>query len=46
MAAHRERLVGLDVGKGAVRYRCPEQFDEAVVRSILEMTAAASGPIC
>jgi hypothetical protein len=46
MATHRERLAGLDVGKGAVRYRRPEQFDEAVVRSILEMTAATSGPIC
>ena len=46
MAAHRESLAGLDVGKGAVRYRRPEQFDEAVVRSILELTAATSGPIC
>jgi uncharacterized protein YdhG (YjbR/CyaY superfamily) len=46
MAAHRERLAGLDVGKGAVRYRRPEQFDEGVVRSMLEMTAATSGPIC
>ena len=46
MGAHRERLAGLDVGKGAVRYRRPEQFDEAVVRSILEMTAATSGPSC
>jgi uncharacterized protein YdhG (YjbR/CyaY superfamily) len=46
MAAHRDRLAGLSVGKGCIRYRRPEQLDEAVVRSILEMTAATRGPIC
>jgi hypothetical protein len=46
MAAHRDRLTGLSVGKGCIRYRRPEQLDEAVVRSILEMTAATRGPIC
>jgi uncharacterized protein YdhG (YjbR/CyaY superfamily) len=46
MAAHRERLAGLSVGKGCIRYRRPEQMDEAVVRSILELTAATSGSIC
>jgi hypothetical protein len=34
------------VGKGCIRYRRPEQMDEAVVRSILDLTAATSGPIC
>jgi uncharacterized protein YdhG (YjbR/CyaY superfamily) len=46
MAAHRDRLAGLSVGKGCVRYRRPEQVDWDVVRSILQMTAATVGPIC
>jgi uncharacterized protein YdhG (YjbR/CyaY superfamily) len=46
MAAHRDRLAGLSVGKGCIRYRRPDQIDQAVVRSILEMTAATRGPIC
>lgn len=46
MAAHRDRLDGLSVGKGCIRYRRPEQMDTDVVRSILQMTAATRGPIC
>jgi uncharacterized protein YdhG (YjbR/CyaY superfamily) len=46
MAAHRDRLPGLSVGKGCIRYRRPDQIDQAVVRSILELTAATRGPIC
>jgi uncharacterized protein YdhG (YjbR/CyaY superfamily) len=46
MAAHRNRLAGLSVGKGCIRYRGPEQLDTEVVRSILEMTAGTRGPIC
>jgi hypothetical protein len=46
MAAHRDRLADLSLGKGCIRYRRPEQMDEIVVRSILEMTAATRGPIC
>jgi uncharacterized protein YdhG (YjbR/CyaY superfamily) len=46
MAAHRDRLAGLSLGKGCVRYRRPEQVDWDVVRSILGQTAATSGPIC
>jgi uncharacterized protein YdhG (YjbR/CyaY superfamily) len=46
MDAHREQLAGLGVGKGCIRYRRPEQLDLDVVRSILELTAATSGPIC
>jgi uncharacterized protein YdhG (YjbR/CyaY superfamily) len=46
MAAHRDRLDGLSVGKGCIRYRRPEQMDLDVVRSILEMTAATEGPVC
>jgi uncharacterized protein YdhG (YjbR/CyaY superfamily) len=46
MAAHRDRLAGLSVGKGCIRYRRPEQVDEDVVRSILDMTVATRGPVC
>jgi uncharacterized protein YdhG (YjbR/CyaY superfamily) len=46
MAAHRDRLQGLSVGKGCIRYRRPEQVDWDVVRSILSMTAATRGSIC
>lgn len=46
MAAHRDQLAGLDVGKGCIRYRNPGQVDEAVVRSMLRATAASTGPVC
>ncbi len=46
MAAHRDRLAGLSVGKGCIRYRRPEQMDLDVVRSILQMTAATADPVC
>jgi hypothetical protein len=46
MAAPRDRLAGLSLGKGCIRHRRPEQLDEAVVRSILQMTAATRWPIC
>jgi uncharacterized protein YdhG (YjbR/CyaY superfamily) len=46
MAAHLDRLGGLDLGKGCIRYRRPDQIDEAVVRSIVRSTVATSGPIC
>jgi uncharacterized protein YdhG (YjbR/CyaY superfamily) len=46
MASHFDRLGGLDLGKGCIRYRRPDQIDEAVVRSILQSTVATSGPIC
>jgi hypothetical protein len=44
--AHRDRLDGLNVGKGCVRYRRSDQIDPEVVRSILERTASTRGPIC
>jgi uncharacterized protein YdhG (YjbR/CyaY superfamily) len=46
LAAHRDGLTGLSVGKGCIRYRRPEQIDAAVVRSLLEATVADAGPIC
>ena len=44
--AHRERLTGLSIGKGCIRYRRPEQLDMAVVRSMLTATAESTGPVC
>ncbi|WP_199580321.1 DUF1801 domain-containing protein [Blastococcus sp. TBT05-19] len=46
MAAHLDRLGGLGLGKGCVRYRRADQLDEDVIRSILRMTAATSGAVC
>lgn len=43
---HRDRLTGLDVGKGCIRYRRPAQIDMDVVRSILRATVASKGPVC
>lgn len=44
--AHRDRLAGLSIGKGCIRYRRPEQVDMDVVRSMLAATAATLGPVC
>ncbi len=44
--AHRERLAGLDVGKGCIRYPSPAKVDLGVVRSMLGATATAGGPVC
>jgi uncharacterized protein YdhG (YjbR/CyaY superfamily) len=44
--AHRERLAGLDVGKGCIRYRSPAAVDFTVVRSMLAAVAASRGPVC
>lgn len=46
MAAHREQLTGLSVGKGCIRYRRPEQVDLDLVRGMLRDTAASTGPVC
>ena len=46
MAAHRDQLSGLNVGKSCIRYRNTNQLDEAAVRSMLRATAAATGPVC
>jgi uncharacterized protein YdhG (YjbR/CyaY superfamily) len=46
MAAHRARLDGLGVGKGAIRYRKPTDIDFEVVRSMLSQTANSTGPVC
>jgi hypothetical protein len=46
LAAHRARLGGLSIGKGCIRYRRSTDLDPGIVRSILEMTAATTGPVC
>jgi uncharacterized protein YdhG (YjbR/CyaY superfamily) len=46
MQAHRHQLANLDVGKGCIRYRRPEQIDMTVVRSMLQATAATQGKVC
>jgi uncharacterized protein YdhG (YjbR/CyaY superfamily) len=46
LEAHRSRLVGLDVGKGCIRYRRPDQLDWEVIAELLSDTAAADGAVC
>jgi len=44
--AHRADLAGLDIGKGCIRYRRPDQIDWNVVEALLIETAASSDEIC
>ena len=44
--ANVDRLSGLSVGKGAIRFARPEQIDPATVRALLRATVTDSGPIC
>jgi len=46
MDAHRASLLGLDVGKGCIRYRDRDEMDLDVVHSILRSTAKSTGPAC
>jgi uncharacterized protein YdhG (YjbR/CyaY superfamily) len=46
LEANAERLAGLSLGKGCVRFARPEQVDPAVVRELLKAAATDSGPIC
>jgi uncharacterized protein YdhG (YjbR/CyaY superfamily) len=39
--SHRNRLAGVNCGKGCVRYTSPTKIDFEIVRSMLEATAAA-----
>jgi hypothetical protein len=41
-----ERLAGLSVGKGCIRFRRPELIDPATVRALLIATVADAGPLC
>jgi uncharacterized protein YdhG (YjbR/CyaY superfamily) len=44
--AHRAQLVGLNLGKGVIRYRRPEQIDWAIVSSLLADTCASADSVC
>jgi uncharacterized protein YdhG (YjbR/CyaY superfamily) len=44
--AHRAALAGLDLGKGCIRYRRPDQVDWRVVDALLRAVAAAPGDAC
>ena len=46
MAAHAERLIGIDHGKGCIRYRRPDAIDFELLRSLLRETAHSPGPVC
>jgi hypothetical protein len=44
--AHRRDLAGLDLGKGCIRYRRPDQIDWDVVARLLTETRERPGDIC
>jgi uncharacterized protein YdhG (YjbR/CyaY superfamily) len=46
LEANRDRLAGLSIGKGCIRFRRPEQIDPAVVRPLLTAAAGDAGEIC
>jgi uncharacterized protein YdhG (YjbR/CyaY superfamily) len=46
LEAGADRLAGLSVGKGCIRFPRPEQIDPALVRALLRATVADDGPIC
>ncbi len=46
LEAHRDRMTGLNVGKGCIHYSSPKKVDLALVRSMLEGTAASRSDIC
>ena len=44
--AHRADLAGLNLGKGCIRYRRPDQIDWNVVAALLEDTRSSASDIC
>jgi uncharacterized protein YdhG (YjbR/CyaY superfamily) len=46
VAANRDALTGLSVGKGCIRFRRPDQIAPDTVRALLRSTVAETGPIC
>jgi uncharacterized protein YdhG (YjbR/CyaY superfamily) len=44
--ANRDRLQGLNVGKGCIRYKKPEQIDFAVVETLLQQTVESGKSVC
>jgi hypothetical protein len=43
---HRNRLAGLSVGKGCIRYRRPDQINWDVVSSLLAATCSSPDSAC
>lgn len=46
VARFKDRLKGVDTGKGCVRYRKPEAIDFGVVADMLKDIRARGGPMC
>jgi uncharacterized protein YdhG (YjbR/CyaY superfamily) len=46
LASERERLRGLSVGKGCIRFTSADQVEPEVVRALLRATVADDGPVC
>ncbi len=46
VAAHRSELDHLNLGKGCIRYRKPEDVDYELVRSMLRETVDSRGRVC
>lgn len=46
MNAHKNRLVGISLGKGCIRYSKPAKIDFTVVRDLLVDTAQSENEIC
>ena len=44
--AHRRNLEGLNLGKGCIRYRNPDEIDWKVVESLLSATRTTTSDIC
>lgn len=44
--AYADRLAGLDMGKGCLRYRKPDAIDFDLVRDLLRSTAATRHNVC
>ena len=45
LEAHRDRMTGLNIGKGCIRYPSPKKVDLGLIRSMLEVTAASSSKV-
>ena len=43
---HRVHFAASAIGKGCIRYRNVEQIDYDLVRTMLQQTAASTGPVC
>jgi uncharacterized protein YdhG (YjbR/CyaY superfamily) len=46
LQANLDRLAGLSVGKGCIRFRRADDVDEETVRALLAATVAEGGEIC